>query len=438
MQVNAEQLRRCLFAIMGLNDTAWENLFDKYHILSEIERDGQFIISANQIKEFREPRLMTKFDHKVNLPAIFAANNLSILPITRGDYIISSFSAYKEFDEPSTEVQKISIPAHIQSLMPQFLVSEAIALNCANACGILNDFLEDDELVPTVSGRMSSGGFRFNIDTALGTKCITVNNSQIEIDAAYEGIHYLSLFEAKRDLSDDFLIRQLYYPFRVWSGRVTKTVKPVFLIFSNGVFNLYQYQFDNPQNYNSLHLVKQKNYVIATEIGLADIDNLLRTVPLVNEPDISFPQADRMSRIVNLIELLNEKPMSKQDITSEYAFDERQTNYYTDAGRYLGLIDKSRDSDGIILFQLSALGRRVMELEYKERQLAIVSQILAHKVFNETLRLHLECGEMPDKHTIVQIMKRSNLYHVEAESTYLRRSSTVIGWINWILGLIEE
>ena len=423
---------------MGLNDTAWENLFDKYHILSEIERDGQFIISANQIKEFREPRLMTKFDHKVNLPAIFAANNLSILPITRGDYIISSFSAYKEFDEPSTDVQKISIPAHIQSLMPQFLVSEAIALNCANACGILNDFLEDDELVPTVSGRMSSGGFRFNIDTAFGTKCITVNNSQIEIDAAYEGIHYLSLFEAKRDLSDDFLIRQLYYPFRVWSGRVTKTVKPVFLIFSNGVFNLYQYQFDNPQNYNSLHLVKQKNYVIATEIGLADIDNLLRTVPLVNEPDISFPQADRMSRIVNLIELLNEKPMSKQDITSEYAFDERQTNYYTDAGRYLGLIDKSRDSDGIILFQLSALGRRVMELEYKERQLAIVSQILAHKVFNETLRLHLECGEMPDKHTIVQIMKRSNLYHIEAESTYLRRSSTVIGWINWILGLIEE
>ena len=438
MQVNAEQLRRCLFAIMGLNDTAWENLFDKYHILSEIERDGQFIISANQIKEFREPRLMTKFDHKVNLPAIFAANNLSILPITRGDYIISSFSAYKEFDEPSTDVQKISIPAHIQSLMPQFLVSEAIALNCANACGILNDFLEDDELVPTVSGRMSSGGFRFDIDTAFGPKCITVNNSQIEIDAAYEGIHYLSLFEAKRDLSDDFLIRQLYYPFRVWSGRVTKTVKPVFLIFSNGVFNLYQYQFDNPQNYNSLHLVKQKNYVIATEIGLADIDNLLRTVPLVNEPDISFPQADRMSRIVNLIELLNEKPMSKQDITSEYAFDERQTNYYTDAGRYLGLIDKSRDSDGVILFQLSALGRRVMELEYKERQLAIVSQILAHKVFNETLRLHLECGEMPDKQTIVQIMKRSNLYHVEAESTYLRRSSTVIGWINWILGLIEE
>lgn len=422
---------------MGLNDTAWESLFDKYHILAEIEQNGQFVISANQIKEFREPRLMTKFDHKINLPNIFASNDLSILPITRGDYVISSFSAYKEFDEPSQDVQRFSIPAHIQSLMPQFLVSEAIALNCANACGILNDFLEDDELVPTVSGRMSSGSFDFGINTALGTKNITVSNSQIEIDAAYEGIRYLSLFEAKRDLSDDFLIRQLYYPLRVWSERVTKTVKPVFVIFSNGMFNLYQYQFEDLQNYNSLRLVKQKNYVIATEICLADIENLLRTVPLLQEPDISFPQADRMSRIVNLIELLNEKPMTKQDITSEYAFDERQTNYYTDAGRYLGLIDKTHDEDGNILFQLSACGRRIMGLEYKERQLALVTQILMHKVFNETLKLHLQCGEMPDKQNIIQIMKRSNLCRVEADSTYLRRSSTVVGWVNWILGIIE-
>ncbi len=233
---------------------------------------------------------MTKFDHKINLPNIFAVNNLSILPIARGDYVISSFSAYKEFDEPSQEIQRISIPPHIQSLIPQFLVSEAIALNCANVGGILNDFLEDDELVPTVSGRMSSGNFEFDISTALGTKHIAVSNSQIEIDAAYEGIHYLSLFEAKRDLSDDFLVRQLYYPFRVWSKRVTKTVKPIFLIFSNGIFNLYQYQFMNPQNYNSIRLVKQKNYVIATEICLADIENLLRTVPLIQEPDISFPK----------------------------------------------------------------------------------------------------------------------------------------------------
>lgn len=423
---------------MGVNDTAWQILFDKYDILGNIERNGQFIISSNQIKEFREPRLMTKFDHKINLPTIFADNRLAILPISRGDYVISSFSAYKEFEPPVNDVQRVSIPAHIQSLMPQFLVSEAIALNCANACGILSDFLEDEALVPTVSGRMSSGNFGFDIETDSGVKRIDVANSQIEIDAAYEGINCLSLFEAKRDLSDDFLVRQLYYPFRVWKERVTKPVKPVFLVFSNGMFNLYQYEFDDPQNYNSLKLVKQKNYVIATEISLSDIENLLITVPLVAEPKISFPQADRMSRIVNLIELLNEKPMTKQDITSKYAFDERQTNYYTDAGRYLGLIKKGHDENGNILFQLSTRGRHILGLEYKERQLAIVTQILAHKVFNETLKLHLQYGEMPDKQTIIRIMKKANLYNIEADSTYLRRSSTVVGWINWILGIVEE
>lgn len=423
---------------MGLNDSAWRLLFNKYHILEEVEQNGHFLISAAQIKEFREPRLMTKFDHKVNLPAIFSDHHLSILPITRGDYMISSFSAYKEFEDLAPKVQRISIPPHIQSLLPRFLVSEAIALNCANACGLLHDFLEDDSLVQTVSGRMSSGRFEFNIHTAAGPKHVTVNNSQIEIDAAYEGIHYLSLFEAKRDLADDFLIRQLYYPFRVWSSRVSKAVKPVFLIFSNGMFTLYQYCFEDPQNYNSLRLVKQKKYLISMDISLGDIKSLLQTVPLRQEPEISFPQADRMSRIVNLLELLNEKAMTKQEITSQYAFDERQTNYYTDAGRYLELIHKGRDKDGNIVFQLSSQGRHIMSLAYRERQLAIITQILKHKVFNQALRLCLQSGQMPDRQIIIQIMRQSHLYHVEASSTYLRRASTVIGWVNWILGTVEN
>ena len=423
---------------MGLNDSAWEQLFDKYHILDKVSSNGSFTISADQIKVFREPRLMTKFDHKVNLPQIFADNDLAILPITRGDYVISTFNAYKEFEAPSGDVQRVSIPSYIQSLMPQFLVSEAISLNCAHACGILNDFLEDEAIISTVSGRMGSGDFEFNIDTSLGGTWLSVSNSQIEIDAAYEGIHYLSLFEAKRDLSDDFLVRQLYYPFRVWSSRVTKPVKPVFLIFSNGIFYLYQYQFEIPGSYNSLHLIKQKNYIIETEIALSDIENLLYTVRLTQEPDIPFPQANSMARIINLIELLNAKPMTKDDITSEYAFDSRQTNYYTDAGRYLGLIDKERDNERNIIFQLSRLGRHIMKLPYKERQLAIATQILQHRAFKDTLRLHLQCGEMLDASAIVQIMKSAELYHVDADSTYYRRSSTIIGWVNWILGLIEE
>lgn len=185
-------------------------------------------------------------------------------------------------------------------------------------------------------------------------------------------------------------------------------------------------------------MIKQKNYVIATEICLSDIENLLRTVPEVQEPEIAFPQADSMSRIINLIELLHDKPMTRNSITTEYAFDARQTNYYTDAGRYLGLIDKGQDENNNILFQLSEKGHHIMNLAYRERQLALISQILEHKPFQQTLKLHLQNGDMPDKNTIIQIMKNSNLYNIGAESTYNRRSSTIIGWTNWILSIIDD
>ncbi|WP_430727174.1 type II restriction enzyme, partial [Streptococcus agalactiae] len=45
-----------------LTDTAWQNLIEKYNILTAIENEGYFKISSNEIKEFREPRLMAKFD----------------------------------------------------------------------------------------------------------------------------------------------------------------------------------------------------------------------------------------------------------------------------------------------------------------------------------------------------------------------------------------
>lgn len=79
-----------------------------------------------------------------------------------------------------------------------------------------------------------------------------------------------------------------------------------------------------------------------------------------------------------------------------------------------------------------------MDLGHKERQMAIISAILKHRPFNETLKVYLRCGETPDANTIVQIMKTSNLYRVEADSTYFRRSSTILGWINWILGLVDK
>ena len=419
------------------NDAAWHLLFEKYDILHHIEQDGSFQISATQIKEFREPRLMAKFDHIINLPKLFKQNKLSILPITRGDYIISHFDAYHKFESVSSDIARISLPYYIQSLNLDSITSEAVALNCAYVSGIMADFLEDEQLVPTVSGRMGSGNFDFEIKDTLhkNNRIVKVNNSQIEIDAGYEGLQKLALIEAKRDLSDDFLVRQLYYPFRTWSDRVNKAVKPIFLVYSNGIFHLYEYQFANPMEYSSLILVKQKNYTVEEDMTITteEINQLLDAAQRAKEPEIAFPQADSFDRVINLCELLKEHPMTREEITINYAFNVRQTNYYTDAARYLGLVDKQRIDD--ITFTLTPKGRSILRLGYKQRQLAFCEAILSHKVFADSLKLWFKQGEI-NKQDIVAIMKQNNLYNVESESTYIRRASTIRGWLEWIVGLL--
>ena len=80
----------------SLNDKAWEILFEEYKILPAIKKDGFIEIASTQINTVRESRLMTKFDHINNLPNLFTENKLSILPLTRGRYIIGNFQTHEE------------------------------------------------------------------------------------------------------------------------------------------------------------------------------------------------------------------------------------------------------------------------------------------------------------------------------------------------------
>ena len=247
---------------VGLNDEAWKHLFERYDIVNRVNKEGIFCITADQIKDFREPRLMVKFDHAYNLPMLFKKNKLSILPVTRGNYVISHFKVYHQLEEVDERPTRVSIPEYIQSLTYNGITSEALALNCAMATGLMQDFMEDEKVTATVSGRMGSGTFSFDINDEVSKAAhhIKVERSQIEIDAGYEGVNSLALMEAKLDLPGDFMVRQLYYPFRTWSQKMKKPVRPIFLTFSNGIFQLHEYAFTEPDNYNSLKLIKAKNY----------------------------------------------------------------------------------------------------------------------------------------------------------------------------------
>lgn len=421
------------------NDIAWKELFKKHKIYENIESKGVYKIKSSTINEFREARLMTKFDFKSQLPKIFAEHSLSILPISRGSYIISDFDTFKDFENNDIEVIKFDFPYYLESIDFNNITSESTALNCAYVSGIIDDFVEEENLKPTVSGRMSSLKFDFNISSNKSLLNINVNNSQIEIDGGYEGLKSLSLIEAKNSVSKDFLIRQVFYPFKLWENKITKKIRSLFLTYSNGIFHFREYEFEDPKHYNSLRLIREKKYAIRDlSINLELIQKTLNQTKIIHEPNVPFPQADSFERVINLCELLNEnKELNREYITENYDFNVRQTNYYTDAGRYLGLIDKKKEIKEVIYF-LTKKGQNIFNLSIRERQFKFIELILSHLVFNKTLKLYFHKNEPPNREEIIEIMEQSNLYNIGTESTFKRRSSTILSWINWILEQSEE
>lgn len=431
-------------------DVTWTKLNEKYNILDTIKNKGYFIISAKEIGEFQEARLAVKFDYSDARPELFVKNNLSILPITRGDYYISHINAYHNFESDTSEITYLTAPEHIKSLDVTSINSESKALNMAYISGILADFLEDESLLPTVSGRMSSESFAFyaNVVGEAVTdeaSAVTVENSQIEIDAAYEGVKSLALMEAKRDLTDNFLIRQLYYPFRTWQQKMDeKPVRPVFLIYSNSIFYLYEYRFTDLQHYNSLELVKHKRYCLEdTHISVEDVQKVLKTIQFSKEPNIQFPQANSFERVINICELLYINDVEKNFITEEYSFDARQSSYYLDAARYLGLVDKSQDLDGHDCYTLTKLGKSLFSMSYKQRQLKLIETILSYKSFYLTYEAYRNNNEMPSKAEIVSYIRQAGVVDPKtglsySDSTNKRRASTVSAWVRWIIKTINN
>lgn len=426
------------------NNVAWEKIFENFLILNKLENTDYFLISSSFINEFREARLMTKFDHHSQLPKIFIEHKLSILPISRGDYAIGRFKAFHNFtkDENSNKIQKIDFPRFLESLNLEEITSESTAINCAFIANIIQDFTGESELYPTVSGRMSSSSFNFNIDVD-GQKNICqlkVNKSQIEIDGGYEGNDSLIIIEAKNYISDDFLIRQLFYPYKLWTQKVNKKVRPVFLTYTNGIFHLREYVFTNEQHYNSIQLIKQQKYEIQEDItiNIEIIQNILNKVSLIQEPRIPFPQANYFERTINLCELLKQKnTLAQEEITQEYGFSSRQTNYYASAGEYLGLIERVQENKTSV-YKLTKRGIDLMELSIVDRKLELIELILAHEIFNKVLHLYFKQGYLPSKEKVVGMMYAANLFNINSDETYGRRSSTIFAWIKWIISLIEE
>ncbi len=91
-----------------------------------------------------------------------------------------------------------------------------------------------------------------------------MNSVQTEVDAGYEGKNQVVLVEAKNINASNVIIRQLFYPFRQWQSHTKKKVAALFFNKNHGedVYSIWQFEFKNTENYNSIELIKSGKFKI--------------------------------------------------------------------------------------------------------------------------------------------------------------------------------
>lgn len=437
-----------------LVDKKWNMIFEDHNILDKIQQDGVFRITAREINNYREARLMTKFDYVSSLPDIFYNNHLTIMPTKRGEYLIGHFDAYYEYDKSLSDKDLITdriempFPNWIESLDVDSITSESAMLNAAVAGNLVNDLFgeEREKFIRTVDGRMSSLDFSFEIGNLLDDKksyTFNVENSQMEIDGGYEGSDKLLLFEAKNNITDSFIIRQLYYPFQRWAKEVDKEVIPIFLQYSNNTYNFSVFQFDDLNDYNSLSLIKRKNYIFGGEhTSLSEIIKIAKEVKFKKEPEnIPTPQADNFARIYNILDTIWESEtgeVSLEEITLANDFVMRQAGYYSNAAIYLELVIKNSDEG---TYSLSKIGEEFIRANRKERNLIIARQMLQYERYNIAFRKALRVNGNITGNLIYEALVEYSYYEKYenhySQSTRARRAQTTAAWIKHLFDLVD-
>jgi hypothetical protein len=230
-------------------------------------------------------------------------------------------------------------------LLAHDIHSEAEALLFLRNSEVWTEICDDTKLYATLQRRRASGQFQFTIARTIPPTyaTITVDNAQIEIDAGYETSTQVFLCEAKNRPVSELNIRQLYYPYRFAQTLTTKPIVPIAVIYSNYTFFITRFTVNDPLDFNSLTVHKRYAYTIdTTPLTFADLTLIWHhTQPALASAcaDIPFPQADNLLLVIDLVKKIAHAPLTTSEITEYLGYDKRQTDYYANAGRWLGLLD---------------------------------------------------------------------------------------------------
>ena len=251
------------------NSPSWRAIFELYFVDNHDFDVAPFPVSAALIKvacqDFehvseKEVRILCKQDTRESRPQVFKDKGLFILPVRNGYYTIVKGEGYVAVPPITSPLQDYHSDFPFELETSQVGNSRTQHLDHAYALSLIHHFTGDDSLVLTIRGRKYTSPFDF----VTGGFQIHARGVQIKVDGGYERENQVILVEAKGGNASDTIIRQLYYPFCQWQSHTTKPVSTLFFQrTNNNEYHLWHYDFEDPNNYNSIRFLKSGRYQIA-------------------------------------------------------------------------------------------------------------------------------------------------------------------------------
>jgi hypothetical protein len=379
-------------------------------------------VTAREVKRItrEEPRLMASITNEKDLPEVFRQNGVFVLPISSDTYVLVHGKGYHELEPVTGEPERFESRLPFELTMLSYGTGEQRYLLHAYHSGLLGHFGKVPEIYPAALGKMRTGDFRFRVD---GSPEIDVQSAGMEIDMGFEGRKDILLFEGKARQRDNFLIRQLYYPFRVASGFSQKTVRTFFFVANpkDRTYTIWEYAWEDPLDYEQIRLRNKGRYVVV------EIPPPIEDFATI-EPDAALdivPQADDFQKVAELPLLVAEGIHTAQEWARRYHISPRQGSYYREAAEALGLVAME---DGN--FVLTDEGRRYVRMDVQDRSDFLVRRILRVPIMNKVFELvRRSPARGTDKNAIAEMIKRTS--HLSG-TTPPRRASTVLSYFRWM------
>lgn len=414
---------------MGLKQDAWKAILSSYDLTLSQRVSPE--VTAQEIKDAtggREPRLVCSMDSRHSVPEVLQQRGLFVLPVRNGVYRLVEGKGYEEL--PSIDG---SPETWAHSLWFNFATREGSGedphLLYTYNTGLLSEFTGVDSLYQTSVGRRRSTRFEFKVGPS---RPLTVEGVQFQVDGLFESSDEIIVVEAKVGAREDFLIRQLYYPYRHYDEETTKGVRTVFFVYDedSDIYNFWDYHFNDPYDYASVELQGARKFRISpTE---PDLDEY-REVDRREELGWVIPQADTVERLQEIPFLVKRGYRNSKALQECYGFRRRQANYYSKAvEENLGLIDRSGGN-----YTLTDLGREYVNLRPDRRHELLARQMLQSPIINEIFQTLVE-RYVENLGRGDAVITRSEIAELIGENANLtgttldRRARTILAWFEWM------